>query len=29
MGIWSDRSQIPAEVRRRLSPLLSKYLPAA
>jgi 5'-methylthioadenosine phosphorylase len=29
MGIWSDRSQIPAEVRQRLAPLLSKYLSAA
>jgi 5'-methylthioadenosine phosphorylase len=29
MGIWSDRSQIPAEARRRLAPLLGKYLPAA
>lgn len=26
MGIWSDRSQIDAEVRRRLAPLLGKYL---
>ncbi len=26
MGIWSDRARIPGEVRRRLAPLLGKYL---
>jgi 5'-methylthioadenosine phosphorylase len=26
MGIWSDRSQIPIEARRRLAPLVGRYL---
>ncbi len=26
LGIWSDRSQIPADVKERLRPLLAKYL---
>jgi 5'-methylthioadenosine phosphorylase len=26
MGIWSDRAHIPAEARRRLAPLVGKYL---
>lgn len=26
MGIWSDRSRIPIEARRRLAPLVGKYL---
>jgi 5'-methylthioadenosine phosphorylase len=28
LGIWSDRTRTPPEVRRRLAPLLGKYLPA-
>lgn len=28
MGIWSSPAQVPPEVRRRLAPLLGKYLPA-
>ncbi|MBF5044576.1 S-methyl-5'-thioadenosine phosphorylase [Aggregicoccus sp. 17bor-14] len=28
LGIWSDRARTPPEVRRRLAPLLGKYLPA-
>jgi 5'-methylthioadenosine phosphorylase len=26
LGIWSDRSKLPAEIRERLKPLLGKYL---
>jgi 5'-methylthioadenosine phosphorylase len=26
LGIWSDRSKLPAETRERLRPLLGKYL---